>query len=435
MPGRADASGTRTRSPIEIQLKGRPYEHRSAMRLLASRRRCGIRILQTMEPLAMPPIKLNRRRFLGCSAAASLALSQGNLAEAAALETEVSPIRLGFIGIGNRGSVLLRSVLDLPGTAIVAVSDVEAKHRHRGQGIVEKARGQRPEAYDEPRRVLDRPDVDAVIAAVPCDLHQSIYRDAILAGKHLYAEKPLALTLSGCDELIAEAGKAPRLAVHVGFQRRSNPRYRDGVQAIRQGELGPLIEARATWTSSNGPIGGHGGWLGRRERSGDWMVEQGVHIWDILHWIKGEMPVRVSGWGRRGLFAKTDPQRDVTDHYGVELEWADGFRSSFVQSWVAPADDGFTGSSLRVMGEDGGFDFATGALTFRDRALPRRAIEPGPQPDTRLALAAFLASIRADARITPPVSLNDARRALEIGLLARKAVDLGRVVEFNEIEA
>ena len=85
----------------------------------------------------------------------------------------------------------------------------------------------------------------------------------------------------------------------------------------------------------------------------------------------------------------------MTDHYAAELEWADGFRASFVQSWVAPADDGFTGSALRVMGEEAGFDFSTGALTFRDRSNPRRAIEPGAQPDTRLALEAFLASQRA----------------------------------------
>ena len=122
-------------------------------------------------------------------------------------------------------------------------------------------------------------------------------------------------------------------------------------------------------------MSGHGGWLGRRDRSGDWMVEQAVHVWDILHWFKGESPVRASGWGRRGLFAASDPSRDVTDHYAAELEWADGFRASFVQSWVAPADDGFTGSTLRVMGEEGGFDFMSGALTFRDRS---RSAPDGP---------------------------------------------------------
>ena len=380
-----------------------------------------------------PPIALNRRRFLGCSAAASLALSQGSLAEAAAVDGEAQSVRLGVIGVGNRGTTLLRGLLELPGTPIVAVCDFDPKHRQRGQGIVEKARGMKPEAYEDPRRVLDRADVDAVVVALPCDLHETIYRDAVVAGKHLYAEKPLALTLAGCDRLIAEAGKAPRLAVHLGFQRRSNPRFQDGVELIRRGELGPLIEARATWTSSNGPVSGHGGWMGRRARSGDWMVEQAVHVWDILQWFTAELPIRANGWGRRGLFAATDPLRDVTDHYAVELEWADGFRGSFVQSWVAPADDGFTGTSLRVIGEEGGFDFVNGSLTFRDRARPRQTIQPGPQADSRMALAAFLAAVRSDSTVAPPISLGDARAATQIGLLVRKAVDEQRVVELDEI--
>ena len=59
----------------------------------------------------------------------------------------------------------------------------------------------------------------------------------------------LALTLAACDRLIALAAQAPNLAVHLGFQRRSNPRFREGVERIRRGELGPLIEARASWTS------------------------------------------------------------------------------------------------------------------------------------------------------------------------------------------
>jgi myo-inositol 2-dehydrogenase / D-chiro-inositol 1-dehydrogenase len=382
-----------------------------------------------------PPLTVNRRRFLGCSAAASLALSQGNLAEAAAIDAAARPVRVGLVGVGNRGTALLRGLLDLPGTPIVAVCDSEPKHRQRGQGIVEKARGLKPDAYDDPRRVLDRPDIDAVLVAVPCDLHEGIYADALAAGKHLYAEKPLALSLAGCDRLIAQADKAPKLAVHLGFQRRSNPRFQSGIELIRRGELGPLIEARVNLTSSNGPMSGHGGWLARRDRSGDWMVEHAVHVWDVLQWVTGESPVRATGWGRRGLFAATEPARDVTDHYAVELEWADGFRASFVQSWIAPADDGFTGSSLRVLGEQGGFDFSSGSLTLRDRSLPRRTIEPGPQPDTRLALQAFLSSIRAAAPTAPPISLADARSATRIGLLVRKAVDLERVVGLDEIDA
>ena len=101
----------------------------------------------------MPPIRLNRRRFLGCSAAAGVALSQGGIGAA---EAESVPVRLGVIGIGNRGTALLRALLELPGTPVVAVADPEPKHRLRGQGIVEKVQGRRPEAFEDARRVLER---------------------------------------------------------------------------------------------------------------------------------------------------------------------------------------------------------------------------------------------------------------------------------------
>jgi predicted dehydrogenase len=380
----------------------------------------------------MPPIHVNRRRFLGCSATAALAISHGNLAEAAG-RGDVRPIRLGVIGVGTRGTALLRALLEIESATIVAVCDAEAKHRQRGQGIVEKARGQRIEAFDDYRRILDRGDVDAVVIALPCDLHEEAYRASIRAGKHLYAEKPLGISLAACDRLIAEADQSPQVRFQVGFQRRFNPRFQEGIDLIHAGELGRLIEVRASSSSSNGPMMGQGGWLGLRDRSGDWMVEHAVHLWDVLHWLTGSLPIRATGWGRRDLFADKDPGRDVTDHYSVELEWADGLRASFHQSWIAPASEDFTGSSLRVLSEKGGFDFNSGILTFRDREPKRRAVQPGPQPDTRLSLEAFLASIRSDDSSVGLPSLSDARNATLIGLLVRKAVDERRTVAIEEL--
>ena len=76
----------------------------------------------------MPPITLNRRRFLGCSAAAGLALSQGRVGEGA---SELAPVRLGLIGLGTRGTTLLRTLLELPATQVTAICDTDAKHRLR----------------------------------------------------------------------------------------------------------------------------------------------------------------------------------------------------------------------------------------------------------------------------------------------------------------
>ena len=380
----------------------------------------------------MPPIRLNRRRFLGCSAAAGVALSQGRIGEGA---VEGRPVRVGVIGLGTRGTSLLRALLEMPGTQVVSVCDAEAKHRLRGQGIVEKATGGRPEGVERVGQVLDRDDVDAVVVALPCDLHAEVDRDSIRAGKHLYAEKPLALTVTACDMLIAEAAKAPGVVVHVGYQRRSNPRYRDGVALIHRGELGTPIEGTAAWVSSNGPMNGHGDWLARRARSGDWMVEQAVHVWDVFHWIAGGPPARAFGLGRRNLFADQQPGRDVTDHYSAHLEWADGFHVAFLHSWVAPADDRFTGITLQVMGTAGGLDLGSGTVTFRDKSRPRQTLHPGNQADTRLALSAFLDAVRAGQPVPPPLTLAEARDATLTGLLVRKAVDERRVVTMDEIRA
>ena len=392
----------------------------------------------------MPPIALNRRRFLSCSAAAGLALSHGRISEGAgagASEVNPVPVRLGLVGLGTRGTSLLRTLLELPQAEIVALADNEPKHLLRGRGIVERAKGARPEGYEHVAQLVERDDLDALVVALPCDLHASVYLSALRAGKHLYAEKPLALTLPECDAMIDGAASAPDRVVHVGFQRRSNPRYRDGVALIRQGEIGTPIEGTAAWVSSNGPMNGHDGWLARRDRSGDWMVEQAVHVWDVFHWIAGGPPVRAFGRGRRDLFGHEQPARDVTDHYAVQLEWVDGFHVSFLQSWVAPADDRFTGITLQVMGEAGGLDFGSGALTFRDRGRPRQTLHPGNQADTRLALQAFLDAVRHHDRdrggepVPPPLTLVEARDATLTGLLVRKAVDERRVVTLDEIRA
>jgi myo-inositol 2-dehydrogenase/D-chiro-inositol 1-dehydrogenase len=379
----------------------------------------------------MPPIQLNRRRFLGCSAAAGWAISQ---ATAVAAGSAGLAVRVGFIGLGNRGTNLLRAALEMESVEVVSVCDGDGKHLARAAGIVEKARGRRPDATESADRLLERPEIDAVVVALPCDLHAGVYDKAMRAGKHLYAEKPLGLTLGECDRLIAEASRRPEQVFHVGYQRRSNPRYRDAIAAIHRGDLGPLVSGSAAWISSNGPINGHEGWLSRRERSGDWMVEQAVHVWDVFHWVARGVPQQAFGSGRRDVFARVQPDRDMTDDYQAQLQWADGFAVNFVQSWVAPADDGFTGISQRLIGIDGGFDFATGAMTFRDRKRPRQIIHPGVQPDTSLSIRAFIDEVRSPERGVPPVSLREARDATVTGLMVRRAVDENRVVKRSEIE-
>lgn len=148
----------------------------------------------------MPPIALNRRRFLGYSAAAGMALSQGTLAEAAAADGPCAPVAIGVIGIGNRGTCSCGPCSSSPGHR----SWRFAMPRQSTGSVVrpswKKRRGQRPDACDDARSILDRADVDAVVVALPCDAHEATYEGAIAAGKHLYAEKPLASRSKGATD-------------------------------------------------------------------------------------------------------------------------------------------------------------------------------------------------------------------------------------------
>ena len=172
----------------------------------------------------------------------------------------------------------------------MAVCDSERKHRQRGEGIVEKARGRRPESYGDPRKVFDRNDIDAVVVALPCDAHDQVYAEALAAGKAPLRREAAVNHARGLRPADRRRGACTRLWSSTSASSAGRTRgFARAIELISRGELGPLVEARASWTSSNGPINGHDGWLARRERSGDWMVEQGVHIWDVFHWLKGTL--------------------------------------------------------------------------------------------------------------------------------------------------
>ncbi|MCP4249086.1 MAG: gfo/Idh/MocA family oxidoreductase, partial [bacterium] len=173
------------------------------------------------------------------------------------------------------------------------------------------------------------------------------------------------------DALIEAQKKNPKVVGQIGFQRRATKIYAEGIKRARQGDFGTLIDGRAAWNNSWGPIGrpedGRRIWLGRRAKSGDWMLEQACHSWDVLCWLAGKMPIAASGIGRRDCFKDMDPERDVTDYYIAHLQFANGLSVDFEHSWLCPKDDKgrFSGVFERVAGTKGGIDFGSGELFWR----------------------------------------------------------------------
>src|SRR5215471_2015629 len=123
-----------------------------------------------------------RRDFLVAAGAAALSTADA---------TE-RPVRVGMVGVGSRGTSLLRNLLNLPGVEIPAICDINESNLARAQGLVENAARTRPEGYargvEDFRRLVTRDDLDAVITATPWQWHTPVCVAAMKAGKYAASE-------------------------------------------------------------------------------------------------------------------------------------------------------------------------------------------------------------------------------------------------------
>lgn len=402
----------------------------------------------------------SRRDFLGVSAKAAalagIAMAATSAAEGKSIfaprvkapkgpkPIPVKPdqkIRVGWIGLGGRGHALLGNILERKDVEIVAVADVSEENRKKAEQRIHDKHGNKPEFYagdEDYRKLLQRDDVHAVFSALPCDMHGPMYLKCFEHGKHFYGEKPLCIKASEADALVEAQKLNPEIIAQVGFQRRASEKYANAIKMIREGAVGDLMDGRGAWNNSWGPLGmpkdGAKVWLGRRERSGDWMLEQACHTWDVFHWVTGQLPEAACGEGTRDVFRKDDPKRDVTDFYFALLRYPNNFFVNFQHSWACPKKEGgrWSGVFERVAGLKGGIALDEGKWFPRDDKDEVKDI-PGDGGDTTgRSVNAFFDCVRTGTK--PPSGVENGRAATLTGLLVRKAVDEKRWVKMSEIE-
>jgi predicted dehydrogenase len=155
---------------------------------------------------------LSRRDLFRVGVGAGVA---ANLARRAFPAEVAKPVRLGFLGVGGRGTYLLRLILNVPGVEVPAICDINEAHLNRAQTVVQEARGSRPAGYSQGptdyRRMLERDDLDAVVIATPMQVHAVMSVDALRAGKAALSEVSAACTLEECWELVEAAEKTKKL--------------------------------------------------------------------------------------------------------------------------------------------------------------------------------------------------------------------------------
>jgi len=196
-----------------------------------------------------------RRELLQCAGATGAAMMvpywfTGRAAEGAEFKSKNDRPRIGAIGVGGRGTGVAQEAARFGD--VVAVCDVDRKHADRAKALF----GGKPEVYQDYRKLLDRKDVDVITNGTPDHWHTAINVAACRAGKDVYTEKPLTLTIDE-GKLLRKVVEETGRIVQVGTQQRSDPNFRLACTLVRNGRIGKLKQVTVIlpfWTTKGGPF-------------------------------------------------------------------------------------------------------------------------------------------------------------------------------------
>ncbi|HPT27636.1 MAG TPA: Gfo/Idh/MocA family oxidoreductase [Bryobacteraceae bacterium] len=338
-----------------------------------------------------------------------------------------STLRVAFVGVGNRGSFLLKNMLDVEGVQIVGIADI-VEERARAAAAAVEAKGGKARVWTDFRKMLDQDkSIDAVVLTTPDFTHKDFDIAILEMGKHLYAEKPLALTAADCRAVVTAAKQAKGI-MQVGFQLRHDPKRNAAMKHIKAGGIGQVLMCHGI--RHGGDLPRNIPWYFDKTKCGDIVVDQGIHILDLFRWAVGAPPLRCYGSGGIKLFVNEPPGRTVMDHYSLILEYPGDVKVNFSHNYFDPP--GFTGIQERVFGSEGALDLANAA--FHPRSQRGRVELPVPdagKDSTFMALSAFAESVRTGAK-----PLNNPASAMEStvqALMATRSIYEKRVVTWEEM--
>ncbi len=191
--------------------------------------------------------ELSRRTFLKTSAAITAA-STGLHAAARAQAAAASPnerIGVGIIGCRNQGTLLGNVMLSTGQFDVIAVCDCDTEMSASGIERMKDHENAPTRTEQDFRRVLEDPDVDAVVLAVPDHWHALMACMALDAGKHVYVEKPASYNIADGKAMLAAQARHPELQVQVGTMQRSGDHFKEARAFLQSGALGRIAFARA----------------------------------------------------------------------------------------------------------------------------------------------------------------------------------------------
>ncbi|MCX6902557.1 MAG: Gfo/Idh/MocA family oxidoreductase [Verrucomicrobia bacterium] len=272
---------------------------------------------RTTEPRGRQPepALANRRHFLKRAAALTLPLlAPGSVLGLNGATAPSNRIVFGGIGIGNRARAILPNFLAFPEINFVAVSDARAERLKAAKEMVDTHYNNKEcQAYPDFRDLLARRDIDAVLIATGNRWHATLSMFAARAGKDIYCEKPISLTIREGRELVNTARRFGTV-YQAGTQRRSTESYQFAREMVRQGKIGKVhtVESQV-WINSTLP----------HQKATPVPAGWNYDMWlGPVQW-RPFVPSRVNGWP---YFWDTGEgmHTDMGTHYTDQMQWVLG---------------------------------------------------------------------------------------------------------------
>jgi predicted dehydrogenase len=346
--------------------------------------------------------RLSRRGFAKTAVLAGV----GTALSASRVRGANERVRVGFIGVGNRGDQVLDGFQKHKDCEVVAVCDLYQPYLDAAARKI----GTSPKQSKDYRTLLDDKSVDAVVVATPDHWHALQTIHAFQAGKDVYVEKPLSLAVAEGRAMVEAAGRYSRVA-QVGLMRRSSPVFRETAEFIRSGGIGHVTFARACHITNEYPKGignppegepppdlDWDAWLGPAPKvrynknrtfyrfrwfydySGGQLTNMGVHYLDLIHWALGQdRPLSVAALG--GKFAVED-NREVPDTLEVVWQYPGNTLVSFTQINANAGPQNPAKADLEFRGTKGTLYVSGGSVEVVPDALADDEI-PARSPITR----------------------------------------------------
>jgi predicted dehydrogenase len=363
----------------------------------------------------------SRRAALTILPAAAIRSSAANSAPA-----------VGVIGFGNRGSYLGRLVQDSGRARLAAAADLF-------DASLEKAKQLSPSVavYKDFHGLLAS-NLDAVIIATPVFLHAGHLEAAVKSGKHIYIEKPAAASVADCKRMLRLVDSAPRTQnISFGFQRRYGAVYQKAKRAHDNGAIGRIRWAQVHFVKSSSArktgtiprptslVDRVKQWYLWRDLCGDLIVENNVHVLDVMNWFAGAHPMKAIGAGGRTI----PGPGDVRDFNHVTYTYPGGVQG--ILTGTTAATPGFRAVFEQFHGPDGAIEVSENHWKLL-RGLKEEDGEKAPRNPSSDSIAAFL------DRISSGKPENTGARGIEstlTAILGRMAMDAGHEVTWEQMMA